>query len=175
MSEVLYRALLYIEIHVEAYVQLGTYCMAVQQKYKAKKMSILHKNVQTKLTKGLLDLIILQLLDTHPMHGYELIVTIRKFYGVSFGASTIYPTLSAMEKKRYIKCNWNMNGDRPKKVYTLTGEGKSLLTYTTDSLRGICRIIGTNNSQTQDEHLQFNMAQSSKNKEDYAFRTESQV
>jgi PadR family transcriptional regulator PadR len=175
MSEVLYRALLYIEILVGTYVQLGTYCIAVQQKYKAKKMSVSHKNVQTKLTKGLLDLIILQLLDTHPMHGYELIVTIRKSYGVSFGASTIYPTLSSMEKKHYIKCNWNMTGERPKKVYTLTGEGKSLLNYTADSLRGICRIIGTNNGLTNDDHLQFNMAQSSKNKQDFAFRTESQV
>lgn len=133
------------------------------------------KEVQTKLTKGLLDLIILQLLDSHPMHGYELIVTIRKFYGVSFGASTIYPTLSTMERKRYIKCNWNMNGDRPKKVYTLTGDGKSLLIYTAESLRGICRIIGTNNNHAEDEHFQFNMAQRSKNKDDYAFRTERQV
>jgi len=138
-------------------------------------MSLLHKNVQTKLTKGLLDLIVLQLLDTHPMHGYELIVTIRKFYGVSFGASTIYPTLNSMEKKRYIKCSWNTNGERPKKVYTLTNDGKSLLNYTTDSLRGICRIMRTNNGQTPDENLQFNIAQSSKNKEDYTFRTESQV
>ena len=37
MSEVLYRSLLYIEIHVETYVQLGTYCIAVQQKYKRQK------------------------------------------------------------------------------------------------------------------------------------------
>jgi PadR family transcriptional regulator PadR len=131
-------------------------------------MSILHKNIQTKLTKGLLDLIILQLLDNHPMHGYELIVTIRKFYGVSFGASTIYPTLNAMEKKNFIKCNWNMNGDRPKKVYSLTGEGRSLLEYTTGSLKTICRIIGTENRQSHEENLQFNVARSiPKNSEHY--------
>lgn len=132
-------------------------------------MSIIHKNIQTKLTKGLLDLIILQLLDNHPMHGYELIVTIRKFYGVSFGASTIYPTLNTMEKKSFIKCNWNMNGERPKKVYSLTGEGKSLLEYTTGSLKTICRIIGTENNQSRDENLQFNIARSSpKDREHYA-------
>ena len=132
-------------------------------------MSIVHKNIQTKLTKGLLDLIILQLLDNHPMHGYELIVTIRKYYGVSFGASTIYPTLNTMEKKSIIKCQWNMNGERPKKVYTLTGEGKSLLEYTTGSLKTICRIIGTENNQSRDEHLQFNIAHSSpKDREHYA-------
>ncbi|MGA3060910.1 MAG: PadR family transcriptional regulator [Candidatus Bathyarchaeia archaeon] len=132
-------------------------------------MSIIHKNVQTKLTKGLLDLIILQLLDAHPMHGYEVIVTIRKFYGVSFGPSTIYPILSTMEKKNYIKCEWNMNGERPRKVYALTSDGKCLLNYTAGSLREICRTIGTENTRTHDEQFQVKVAQSPKKKEYSAF------
>ena len=132
-------------------------------------MSIIRNSIQTKLTKGLLDLIILQLLDTHPMHGYELIVTIRKFYGVKFGASTIYPMLSGMEKKNFIKCQWSMNGERPKKIYSLTGNGKSILEYTTGSLKAICRIIDLENNQTHDENLHFNVAQdSSKDREHYA-------
>jgi len=131
-------------------------------------MSIIHKTVQAKLTKGLLDLIILQLLDTHPMHGYELIVTIRKFYGVTFGASTIYPLLSTMEKKSYIKCQWNMNGERPRKVYALTNDGKSMLEYTAGSLKAICRAMGTNNNQSPDDNLEFKIEQASKKKEHYA-------
>lgn len=122
-------------------------------------MSITHKIIQTKLTKGLLDLIILQLLDNHPMHGYEVIVTIRKSFGVSFGASTIYPLLGIMEKKNYIRSEWNVNGERPRKVYALTGDGKSLLDYSTGSLRAICRTIGTDNVHARGEHLQFNIAQ----------------
>jgi PadR family transcriptional regulator PadR len=132
-------------------------------------MNLTHKNVQTKLTKGLLDLIILQLLDTHPMHGYELISTIRKSYGVTFGASTIYPLLSTMEKKRYIKCEWNMNGERPRKVYALTNDGKSMLDYTTGSLKTICRTMGTSNIQTHEDHLQFNIVQGSKNTDTFVF------
>jgi DNA-binding PadR family transcriptional regulator len=58
-----------------------------------------NKEIQNKLTKNLLDLIILQILEEHPMHGYELMVTIRKSFGVSFGASTIYPLLNTMDKK----------------------------------------------------------------------------
>jgi PadR family transcriptional regulator PadR len=139
-------------------------------------MSVVHKNIQTKLTKGLLDLIVLQLLDNHPMHGYELIVTIRKFYGVSFGASTIYPILNTMEKKNIIKCHWNINGERPKKVYSLTGEGKSLLEFTTGSLKTICRIIGTENNQARNEHLQINISQgSSKGRDIVQFRNQSQL
>ncbi len=39
---------------------------------------IASKEIQSKLTKNFLDLIILQMLETHPMHGYEIITTIRK-------------------------------------------------------------------------------------------------
>jgi hypothetical protein len=49
------------------------------------------KEIQTKLTKGLLDMIILQFLDQEPMHCYQLITKIRKNFGVYFGPSTIYP------------------------------------------------------------------------------------
>ena len=38
------------------------------------------KQIQTKLTKGLLDMIILQYLEKEPMHGYEIITQIRKGY-----------------------------------------------------------------------------------------------
>ena len=99
------------------------------------------------------------------MHGYELIVTIRKYYGVTFGASTIYPLLNTMEKKNYIKCNWNMNGERPKKIYALTNDGKNLLDFTTGSLRSICRTMGNDNLQTRVEPLEFKVAPSSNNKE----------
>ena len=132
-------------------------------------MSLTHKIVQTKLTKGLLDLIILQLVDTHPMHGYELIVTIRKIYGVSFGASTIYPLLGTMEKKKLIKCEWNTNGERPKKVYELTSQGKCLLDYTTGSLRVICQIIEREKMKGPDEHLQLKVEQSPKTNEEFPF------
>jgi len=99
------------------------------------------KEVQVKLMKGLLDLIILQFLGTQPMHGYQVITRIRKSFGVYFGPSTIYPLLGALEKKGYVNGEWNMDGERPRKVYKLTTEGQSLLNFTEDSLNLICRKI----------------------------------
>ncbi len=90
---------------------------------------------QTKITKGLLDLIILQLLENHPMHGYEIMATIRKNFGIYFGSSTIYGVLNAVEKKNYIKSQWNTNTERPRKIYTLTNDGKKTLEYTTNILK----------------------------------------
>jgi len=101
------------------------------------------KEVQVKLMKGLLDLILLQFLSSQPMHGYQVITKIRKTFGVYFGPSTIYPLLNALEKKGYVKSEWNMDNERPRKVYKLTNDGQNLLNFTEDSLNFICRKIGT--------------------------------
>jgi PadR family transcriptional regulator, regulatory protein PadR len=127
----------------------------VQQKYTKvgeKKMfkANSQKEVSTKLMKGLLDLIILQFLSTESMHGYQVITKIRKNFGVYFGPSTIYPLLGTLEKKGYVDSNWNMNSERPRKVYSLTCNGKNMLNYTEDSLNLICRkITNTNPENTQ--------------------------
>jgi DNA-binding PadR family transcriptional regulator len=97
------------------------------------------KEVQTKLTKGLLDTIILQYLSKESMHGYQLITTIRKAFGVYFGPSTVYPLLGQLEKKGYVKSSWNMDSERPRKVYSLTNDGRSLLSFTESSLDLICK------------------------------------
>jgi DNA-binding PadR family transcriptional regulator len=101
------------------------------------------KETQTKLTKGLLDMIILQYLDQKAMHGYQLITTIRKNFGVYFGPSTIYPLLGQLEKKSYVKSTWNMDTERPRKVYKLTNEGKNVLNFTEKSLNLICKNMVT--------------------------------
>jgi PadR family transcriptional regulator, regulatory protein PadR len=97
------------------------------------------KQIQTKLTKGLLDMIILQYLEKESMHGYQVITQIRKGFGVYFGPSTIYPLLGSLEKKGYVKSTWNMNTQRPRKIYELTNEGKNLLNYTENTLNLICK------------------------------------
>ena len=99
------------------------------------------KEVSTKLMKGLLDLIILQFLSTQPMHGYQIITKIRKNFGVYFGPSTIYPLLGTLEKKGYVKSEWNMSNERPRKIYSLTSNGQSMLNFTEESLNLICRKI----------------------------------
>jgi len=101
------------------------------------------KEVSTKLMKGLLDLIILQFLSTQPMHGYQVITKIRKSFGVYFGPSTIYPLLNTLEKKGFVKSEWNMNFERPRKIYSLTTNGQNMLDLTEESLNLICRKLTT--------------------------------
>lgn len=98
-----------------------------------------------KLMRGLLDLVVLQFLRAHPMHGYQVITSLRKQFGVYFGPSTIYPLLSVMEENGYIKSHWDLENDRPRKVYGITTQGTELLSCTEDSLSHIYRklAIGT--------------------------------
>ena len=106
-----------------------------------KNMASPQKEIQTKLMKGLLDIIVLQFLNSQPMHGYQIITKIRKSFGVYFGPSTIYPLLGTLEKKGYVNSVWNMDNERPRKVYKLTNEGVTLLNFTEDSLNFICRRV----------------------------------
>jgi DNA-binding PadR family transcriptional regulator len=110
------------------------------------------KEVQTKLTKNLLDMIILQHLDQKSMHGYQLILTIKKDFGVYFGPSTIYPLLGLLEKKGLVSSAWDMTNERPRKVFSLTQEGKAALAFTENSLLLICQ------KATQDSKIQFHVA-----------------
>jgi len=111
------------------------------------------KEVQVKLAKGLLDLIILQYLNSEPMHGYQIITRIRKSFGIYFGPSTIYPFMAQLEKKGYIKSEWNTQAERPRKVYTLTHDGQVMLNFTEDSLSLLCQKIGTNDPKTNQDSL----------------------
>jgi len=101
------------------------------------------REVQIKLMRGLLDIVILQFLNVEPMHGYSIITSIRRNFGVYFGPSTIYPLLGVLEEKGYIKSKWNLNNDRPRKVYSLTPEGSNLLNGTEESLNHICRRLNS--------------------------------
>jgi PadR family transcriptional regulator PadR len=114
-----------------------------RRKTKMLKTANSQKEVSNKLMKGLLDLIILQFLNTQPMHGYQIITKIRKNFGVYFGPSTVYPLLNTLEKKGFVNSAWNMNSDRPRKIYSLTTNGQNMLDFTEESLNLICRKISS--------------------------------
>ncbi len=99
------------------------------------------REVQIKLMRGLLDLVVLQYLRAHPVHGYRIISSLRKNFGVYFGPSTIYPLLSTLEGNGYIKSQWDLQNERPRKVYSITPQGLDLLACTEESLTHIYRKL----------------------------------
>jgi PadR family transcriptional regulator PadR len=109
------------------------------------------KEIHTQLAKGLLDMIILQYLNQEPTHGYEIITKIRKDFGIYFGPSTIYPLLCMLEKKGYVKSTWYTDTERPRKVYQLTNDGKTVLNFTEKSLTMICNTAIKENKTAVEE------------------------
>jgi len=85
----------------------------------------------------------MQFLKAQPMHGYQIITSLRKQFGVYFGPSTIYPLLTMMEENGYIKSHWDFKNERPRKVYAITSQGDELLKCTEDSLTHIYRKLET--------------------------------
>lgn len=74
-----------------------------------------------KLSYGLISL-----LSTKPMTGYDLTLRINKFSHSSHSA--IYPLLSDLEEKGYVKFELKKQLDKPdKKIYSLTNNGMELL------------------------------------------------
>ena len=96
------------------------------------------KKIGKQLTKGVLDLVVLGYLRSEPMHGYKIITSIRRNFGIYFGPSTIYPFLNDLEEKGYIRSQWDLQSDRPRKVYSLTPEGGNILTGSEQSFNTIC-------------------------------------
>ena len=99
------------------------------------------RKAETKLVRGLLDLVVLGLLKEESKHGYGIITSIRRNFGVYFGPSTVYPLLTELEKAGDIKSEWDLTHDRPRKVYSLTPEGHSLLNGVEESLYQICNRL----------------------------------
>ena len=85
------------------------------------------------------------------MHGYQLISRIRKNFGVSFGASTVYPFLDRLEKKGYLKSEWNVASARPQKIFSLTKDGQAVLNFAEGSLNLIRRNLMATVSKEQAE------------------------
>ena len=71
------------------------------------------KKAETKLVRGLLDLVVLGLLKEKSLHGYAIITSIRKNFGVYFGPSTVYPLLGELEAKNIMRARDNFFYQNP--------------------------------------------------------------
>lgn len=81
------------------------------------------------LVKGTTGMLVLKLLASEPMHGYEII---RKMELSSEGVfslkeGTLYPILHALEAEDYLEAFWEGDTDRKRKVYRITQKGSKQL------------------------------------------------
>ncbi len=81
-------------------------------------------NFETEMNRGFLSILVLALLETQT-YGYAMVRAIRE-KGYEVEENTLYPLLRRLEKNGWIKSQWEVREDRPRKFYVITGEGRSL-------------------------------------------------
>jgi transcriptional regulator len=82
------------------------------------------------LKKGSIELLVLSLLEEGERHGYELgkAIEARSSGRLVFRISSLYPVLSRLEQRRFIRGRWvEKPGARRRRFYQLTAAGRSAL------------------------------------------------
>ena len=81
-------------------------------------------NLEIEMNRGFLQILVLIALE-QKMYGYKMI----KFFeeqGYTVEENTLYPILRRLEKNGFMKSEWNVSGDRPRKFYIITALGRSM-------------------------------------------------
>jgi PadR family transcriptional regulator PadR len=86
------------------------------------------ENWQTQLRKGLLDIVVLNLLCRGPSHGYEMVQTMKRINGLHIREGNIYPVLARLETDGLVTSYSQPSTDGPpRKYFRLTESGQKAL------------------------------------------------
>jgi len=81
------------------------------------------------LKKGSAELLILVLLKEQARHGYEIgkLIAERSDGIVRFHVASLYPLLYRLERRGWVKGEWEPTGGRRRRFYRLTATGRKTL------------------------------------------------
>jgi DNA-binding PadR family transcriptional regulator len=88
---------------------------------------IFRKEIVQRITRNLLDIQILRLVQTEPMWGYKIKKQAEAKFGVRLRHGALYPLLKELEQESFIIGQNQRQGGRKRKVYTLTSKGQQYL------------------------------------------------
>lgn len=81
-------------------------------------------NWQTQLRKGMLDIVIMNLLSHAPCHGYEMVQQMKKITGLKIREGNVYPILSRLQEEGLIESYTQAGSDGPpRKYFKVTAAG----------------------------------------------------
>ena len=90
-------------------------------------------------------MLILSLIEDQPRHGYDICKLIESRSGgaLRFHVTTLYPLLYRLEKQGWMQGRWvEKSGQRRRRYYRLTAEGKKVLTRQKQSWREFVEAVG---------------------------------
>lgn len=79
--------------------------------------------------KGHLPLLLLQVLDSGPAHGYQVIEDLKLRSEATFDLpeGTVYPALHRLERDGLVFSDWDLTSGRKRRVYKLSAKGRRQL------------------------------------------------
>jgi len=99
-----------------------------EQKTESEKVAEnIKKEIVQRITRNILDIQILRLLNAEPMWGYKIKKEVETKFGVRLRHGALYPLLKSMEQKGLIKSKRQQQGGRTRKVYAMTEKGREYI------------------------------------------------
>jgi PadR family transcriptional regulator, regulatory protein PadR len=102
------------------------------------------RTLDRELKKGSAELLVLSLVEARPRHGYEIgkLIEQRSDGRLRFKAASLYPLLYRLEQRGWIAGRWvERPGERRRRFYRLTAEGKRMLAAQRDHWREFVHAI----------------------------------
>jgi len=96
------------------------------------------------LKKGSAEFLLMSLIEVEPRHGYELqkLIESRSKGVITFHVASLYPLLYRLEDRGWIVGRWvEKAGERRRRFYKLTPDGKSALEAQRESWREFVAAI----------------------------------
>ncbi len=97
------------------------------------------------LKKGSAELIVLSILEARARHGYEIskLIEARSGGQVKFHIASLYPLLYRLEERGWVQGRWvEKAGQRRKRFYTLTPEGRRVLVRQRQTWKSFVQAMG---------------------------------
>lgn len=82
------------------------------------------------IMKGSIDILLLSIINSRDMYGYEMVKTLKQNSGELYSMSegTLYPALKRLENKEWLQSYWdNPESGARRKYYSITDAGKKEL------------------------------------------------
>jgi transcriptional regulator len=96
------------------------------------------------LKKGSAELIILSIVEAKPRHGYEIskLIETRSAGQLKFHVASLYPLLYRLEERGWLQGKWiEKAGQRRRRFYSLTAEGRRVLARQRDTWRSFVNAM----------------------------------
>jgi len=96
------------------------------------------------LLKGLIDPIILSIVNKLPMYGYQIVKELERRTGgyLKLAGGTIYPSLIRLEKNGLVVSKWRqITQARGRRYYQITEKGRQFLSSRSDEWQDFCAVV----------------------------------